>query len=243
MLSIDTLRFILTSGSPVAYRLPADVYRCIIPYLGDDEVIYVLRFVCRDLNMMTQGFKLKCRTRKFCTSAELMKWAVDRGCPLNAVTFMYAAERGDFATMKWLRSQGCLWDAFAFEVVNNLEIMKWLKEEGCPTDNYWVLINAAYQGNLEVMKWLREQGCPWNENVFGNAASNGNLENMKWLKEQGCPMDTAWIFELAAENGNIENMRWFKEQGCPWKEDIIHTNNNPIVSEWIKVNLLNQVQN
>jgi hypothetical protein len=39
--------------------------------------------------------------------------------------------------LKWLRQNGCQWDA-----------------EACAA--------TAIDGHLEVLKWLRENGCPWN---------------------------------------------------------------------------------
>ena len=61
--------------------------------------------------------------------------------------------------LKWLRSEGCLWD-----------------EDACT--------HAAGGGHLDVLKWLRSEGCPWNEWACEEAAEGSHLDVSKWLRRQ-----------------------------------------------------------
>ena len=68
----------------------------------------------------------------------------------------------------------------------NLEIMKWLKSEGCPWDAS-ACSGAAKGGHLETLKWLRSEGCPWDERTCERAASRGHLDVLRWAIDNGCP--------------------------------------------------------
>ena len=61
-------------------------------------------------------------------------------------------------------------------------VLKWLRSEGCPWDAY-TSMQAANSGHLDVLQYLHENGCPWNEEVFFVAAE----EVQEWLKENNCP--------------------------------------------------------
>lgn len=96
----------------------------------------------------------------------------------------------------------------------NLENMKWLKENGCPWDAN-TFASAAKNGNLDNMKWLKENGCPWDANTFANTAEIGNFDNMKWLKENGCPWDER-TSDQAAKNKHNHIVNWLREFRCPF---------------------------
>ena len=65
-----------------------------------------------------------------------------------------------------------------------LEILKWLRSEGCPWDAS-ACAGAAKCGHLEVLKWLRSEGCPWDSSTWFSAAES----TREWLKENGYPQD------------------------------------------------------
>ena len=52
----------------------------------------------------------------------------------------------------------------------NLELVKWLRGDGCPWDAYtcyW----AVDQGHVKVLRWLRGNGCPWSAGTRERAAT------------------------------------------------------------------------
>ena len=54
---------------------------------------------------------------------------------LDGRLFRETCESGNLEMMKWLRSEGCLWDARAYAGAasgGHLEALKWLRSEGCP---------------------------------------------------------------------------------------------------------------
>ena len=66
-----------------------------------------------------------------------------------------------------------------------MEVLKWLRSEGCPWDAS-ACKEAALGGNLEVLRWLRSEGCPWDERTWEYAADSTTRE---WLKENGYPQN------------------------------------------------------
>ena len=52
----------------------------------------------------------------------------------------------------------------------NLELVRWLRGEGCPWDAL-TCYAAVDQGHVEVLRWLRENGCPWMAEIRDKAAA------------------------------------------------------------------------
>ena len=67
-----------------------------------------------------------------------------------------------------------------------MEMLKWLRSEGCPWDAD-TCSGAAFRGNLEMLKWLRSKGCPWNGWACEYAATRGKLDLLRWAIDNGCP--------------------------------------------------------
>ena len=59
--------------------------------------------------------------------------------------FAYACKSGHLETVKWLRSEGCLW-------------------------NEWTCRGAAEGGHLDVLRWAIDNGCPYEVNYATRAA-------------------------------------------------------------------------
>ncbi len=113
--------------------------------------------------------------------------------------------------------ESCMENSDSFYNTKNkvLNSMKWLREEGCPWDAK-TFENAAEVGILENMKWLREEKCPWNAETFSRAVGNGNFDNMKWLREEKCLWDAETFNTAVGVPENLEHVKWLKEEGCPW---------------------------
>ena len=175
-----------------------------------------------------------------------MSVVVGEGCSLDVLKILEldmdkylmacAAQSGNLDNMKWLKQEGCPWDADTFSGAienGNLDNMKWLKQHGCSWNSY-LFSSAAYYGNLDTMKWLRKEQCPWNKNTFESAARNGNLDNMKWLKRHGCPWNCN-TFLSAVSHGNLDNLEWLRQQECPYNTYIFKSakrNASSAIKKW-----------
>ena len=76
------------------------------------------------------------------------------------------------------------WGAARAAEGGHLEVLKWLRAEGCPWDA-WVCARAACGGHLEVLNWLQAEGCPREENACTEAAASEATKVMiyKWQLE------------------------------------------------------------
>lgn len=83
---------------------------------------------------------------------ELLKWAIENGCPYNYVTCAKAAGGG------------------------HLEILKWLRENGCPWTEH-ACTAAAEGGHLDILKWLIENGCPWDPKYIAMRCTHAHITN------------------------------------------------------------------
>ena len=112
------------------------------------------------------------------------------------------AEGGQLETLKWLRSEGCPWDASACTYAamgGHLEILKWLRSGGCPW-NESACARAAERGHLDVLKWLRSEGCPWGEETCQGAAMEGHVDVLRWAIDNGCPYEVTEMTRRALES-------------------------------------------
>ena len=78
----------------------------------------------------------------------------------SMTTCAAAAENCHLDVLKWLRSNGCLWD-----------------QDTCES--------AAWNGHLEVLEWARSNGCLWDSWTCGYAAEGGHLEVLEWARAPG----------------------------------------------------------
>ena len=100
-----------------------------------------------------------------------------------------------------------------------MEILRWLRSEGCPWDAD-ACRGAAANGHLEVLKWLRSEGCPWDEyDVCFYAADGGHLSVLKYLMSEGCAWDRAFTDALE-EEGHIEALEWLIPLGHYTNEEL-----------------------
>ena len=128
-----------------------------------------------------------------------------------------AAKYGHISCLKWLRENGCDWDADTCSFAaggGHLSCLIWLRENGCP----WEMrtsFSAASNGHLSCLKWARENGCPWNDRTCTDAAGNGHLSCLKWARENGCDWNK-WIYMNAQHSHNIDVLNYYvNDQGCP----------------------------
>ena len=106
--------------------------------------------------MLPDGRRTRTTARTATASVARVKWA--QSCVSDREWEQYimprlceeAAGRGHLEELKWLRAEGCPWDARACGF-------------------------AARGGHLDVLKWLRAEGCPWDKWACELAAKGGHL--------------------------------------------------------------------
>jgi hypothetical protein len=69
-----------------------------------------------------------------------------------------AAERGHLTVLKWLRANGCPWDAMT-------------------------CCSAAASGKLKVLQWARANGCEWRRGVCMRVSARHPAVR-QWVEEQ-----------------------------------------------------------
>ena len=151
---------------------------------------------------------------------EITKWLRSEGCPYDAHACSGAAREGHLDILKWLRSEGCPWNSLTFFYAakgGHLDVLKYAHENGCPWDER-TCISAAYGGHLDALKYLHENGCPWDYRTCSWAALGGHLDVLKYLHENGCPWDQ-WTCSRAAEKGHLDVLKYAHENGCPWDKE------------------------
>ena len=87
------------------------------------------------------------------------------------------------------------WASAGAALHGHLMVLKWLRDNGCPWDAS-TCFQAASGGHLNVLKWLRNNGCPKNAGASARAASEEHLEVLKWLQENGF-----WDFSVLGFQG------------------------------------------
>ena len=95
----------------------------------------------------------------------------------------------------------------------HLEVVKWLRANGCPWDAYTCTF-AAEGGHLEVLKWARANGCEWHKVTCSSAAAGGHLDVLKWARDNGCPWDENTC-SLSAWRGHLDVLMWARGQRLP----------------------------
>eukprot|EP00953_Heterococcus_sp_UTEX-ZZ885_P000722 908-Heterococcus_DN1.PRE.5 len=125
------------------------------------------------------------------SSAALLAAAQQQGIEFTSATTTGAASsRQQFATLQFLRAQGCPWHSGACHC-------------------------AAKAGALQTLQWLREQGCEWDARcILQSAVSSGSTELTAWVMAQPGVEITEWalleavrrdkLCAAAAERGAIE---------------------------------------
>ena len=139
---------------------------------------------------------------------------------IDGAVFIEACAGGNMDVVKGLEETGyhklhpeLNYDAAASH--GHLEVLKWLRSEGCPWDAS-ACRSAARGGHLEVLKWLRKEGCPWDERTCERAASRGHLDVLKFAYENGCPWNEETC-EKAARGGHLDVLQWAIDNGCPYE--------------------------
>jgi hypothetical protein len=143
-----------------------------------------------------------------------LEWLRDNDFEWGMDTCTGAASGGHLETLKWLRAEGCEWGSGVYTCAvqnGHLPILKWASENGLSTENTDVCAYCAQQGNLEMLQWARANGFPWGYYTIRWAAFNNKLEILKWAHANGCTAINTRSHELYGSGISWELREWFKE--------------------------------
>ena len=144
--------------------------------------------------------------------ADVLRWALERGCEWSYDTYTHAAHYGNHHILRD-------WTAYTWGDMmctqaarrGDLDGLKWLRS--LPQPSTWTAHTCAYaarNGHFEVLQWLRAQSppCPWDEWAATLAARTGRRGILSWLHEHGCPIADAHVIHEAVENGYVTVLQW-----------------------------------
>lgn len=159
-----------------------------------------------------------CGSAAFCGHFEILKWCYENGCPLHGECLL--EENNIYHNGRILDKKSDKKVTAYVNACDNAAQNGHLEIIKWATENGcpWsvhTIFSSVYSGKLEILKWLRENGCEWNATICLNAARNGYLEILQWVYQNGCPWDDRTCAE-AAENGHLEILQWVHQNGCPW---------------------------
>jgi hypothetical protein len=157
----------------------------------------------------------------------LVKWLLSAGCPFEAPSMCEgAAESGRIEMMVYARQLGCELNARVMQVAadnGRLPMCQYLHSEECAWDTEapkW----AAFSGHIDMLRWLREQGCPWIDvEVCTMAVKSGHTEVMHFLLYD-LALATPELLHEMLDTAGVEKQlvaaQWLRQQGAEWPADL-----------------------
>jgi hypothetical protein len=161
----------------------------------------------------------------------LVKWLISAGCPFTKSTICEdAARSGSIEMIVYARQRGCELNAKVMEAAaerGRLSMCQYLHSEGCALDET-AATGAAYYGRIGTLRWLREQGCPWAAvEVCSKAAEGGRIEVMHYLVNKlavATPEVLQDMLYAAGACNKLAAAQWLRQQGAEWPTDLYEWN-------------------
>eukprot|EP00953_Heterococcus_sp_UTEX-ZZ885_P009355 5520-Heterococcus_DN1.PRE.5 len=122
-----------------------------------------------------------------------------------------------------LRSIGCDWNANACKqasIFGSIDTLRWLRENGCPWDAPAICKHAAYNGCTDILDFFIEQGEALDaellRDALNEAGAYGSLRSAQWLRDHGAQWPD--VLSLDVEPNIIQwsgdTLVWARSQGC-----------------------------
>jgi hypothetical protein len=140
---------------------------------------------------------------------ELLRWAVDHGCPLAMFQHDSAGDSD--------QSDDDEFDNYILHAAahgGHIELLSWVKQR-FPELQYDVNVMSAAvrKGHTAMCEHLLADGCPWSSDCCEAAADSNQASTLQWLRESECPCDNEAVCIAAAENGSVEVMTYMLDNG------------------------------
>jgi hypothetical protein len=163
---------------------------------------------------------------------DALKWAHENGFEWNPKVSTVLAKKHPEG-LKWAKDRGCPVEASTCDEVagtGNLEILIWLRSEGCPWTEQ-AAIGAVKGGHLEVLKWIKENEGELSYKTFVAAIESGDMNIISYLESVGCPLPPPYtgdselplylltthnvvnLCEIAVQTKSVQVFKWAEEHG------------------------------
>jgi hypothetical protein len=137
----------------------------------------------------------------------------------------HAAEYGNLAMLKWLRSVGSEWDSSTISHAirrGHKDMIRWVRAQNPPCPWPEDACCLAMMSSPGMLIWVVDQGCQVNKvDMLEQCimwAGPSMWQNLHFLRGAGCEADEVTM-AAAAESGNLEVVRWlYVSIRCPWNE-------------------------
>ena len=165
-------------------------------------------------------------------SLEVLKFAINNGCPFDIRVMTKCIENGNFISLLWVLEKANAdglyieWRPYVrselfqikrpdfteelctMAITNGFML---LLEYGFKKKNYkfaaWTCALAAQYGQLQCLKYLRETArAPWDDQTCLEAARNGHKECLAYACAKLCPWDSAALHAAVSE-GHAECLK------------------------------------
>ncbi len=188
--NVDILKFVIVNGFIFGrlngYPLNMQTSNCAAKYghlnilkflvtneceLGESVSLYAAKGGHIDILqwLVEINYKMHSFTCKYAVmggSLSCLQWAIEHGCKFNVPEVYYtAAQYNEIHIIKWLRSNGYIWNSRTCVGAvrgNHLELLKWLVKEGCELSSEVCIVamDKKKENNTEIQQWLIDNNCP-----------------------------------------------------------------------------------
>jgi len=162
---------------------------------------------------------------------QIIKYAEERGFPLNECHCMEAVMSGQLECLKYLINYVCFCLSDEVHHCNiredicdlaakndHIHILQYLHfEKGFEWDEY-VMTSAAGHGHIDCLRFLHENNCSWDEFTCVGAIEGGYVDCLQYAIENGCPYRDAELCAMAAEFGSSSCLQYLYKKGLKWDE-------------------------
>ena len=160
--------------------------------------IDVIRYLVEEKDLCEWDWRT---TQKACEygHVELLKWLLEKGCPVNDFASIAAAQNGRVNVLEFLEERDIV------------KIGRWSPR---------ALARACRNLHLNAIDFLLQRGCQWDDDclfeevLVGAALTKGRLDALEWILEKDvCETTDFWPqhCEYAARLGHLDCLRWLRE--------------------------------
>lgn len=157
---------------------------------------------------------------------ELLKYAIETGCPIPKYAMSVAAIEGNLQCLKILRGNGASWNSGTTTAAvlgnDNIECLQYLHENGCPwlceleePDEDTSSDGESDDGYQREYSNESEWCNHYQNNICTLAAGNASLKCLKYAHSQGVPLQPRLMELAAAHSDGFECVKYGHQHGLP----------------------------
>lgn len=179
---------------------------------------------------------------------DVIEWAVNAGCPWDAMTCVAAAHGGHLHIVKWVQAMGYPLLRDRIDLMPREHDFLKHQHVGLEGSLQWVPVTvaeaAATNGHLHVLKYAISHGCQWQpESPEGSgtsyteqaAALGGHLDVLKWAKADGLLAPSglhAAALTMALRGGHVDILEWVRSTPILVDGELPHNALRAAVRDW-----------